>query len=82
MRELEAAFSFLNFIQSRIPRGVGWIVLIGILKGMASSIFSLFIIRSGVLLSLVSLGRGFGKLRFLKGWLSSCRPQPMVGYLL
>ena len=36
-------------------------------------IFGLFIIRSGVLLSLVSLGRGFGKLRFLKGWLSSYR---------
>ena len=42
----------------------------------------IYIIRSGVLLSLVSLGRGFGKLRFLKGWLSSCGPQPMVGYLL
>ena len=58
------------------------IVPIGVLKGMVSSIFGLFIIRSRVLLSLVSLGRGFGKLRFLKWWLSSCGPQPTVGYLL
>ena len=57
------------------------IVPIGVLKGMVSSIFSLFIIRSGVHLSLASLGRGFGKSRFLKGWLSSCGPLPMFGYL-
>ena len=39
------------------------IVPIGVLMGMVSSILSLSIIR---------YGRGFGKSRFLKGWLSSC----------
>ena len=43
------------------------IVPIGVLMRMVSSIFGLFIIRSGVHLSLASLGRGFGKSRFLKG---------------
>ena len=57
------------------------IVLIGVLMGMVSSIFGLFIIRSGVHLSLASLGRGFGKSRFLKMWLSSCGPQSMVEFL-
>ena len=57
-RELEAAFSFLNFIQSRISRGIGCNSPHWCLKRMVSSIFGLFIIRSGVLLSLVSLGRG------------------------
>ena len=57
------------------------IVPIGVLKGIISSIFGLFIIRSGVILSLVSLGWGIGKLRFLKGWPSSCGLQPMVGFL-
>ena len=57
------------------------IVPIGVLMGMVSSIFSPFIIRSEVPLSLASLGRGFGKSRFQKWWLSSCGPQLMVGYL-
>ena len=80
-RELEAAFSFLDFIQSRIPRGIGCDSPHWCLKGMVSSIFSPFIIRSEVPLSLASLGRGFGKSRFQKWWLSSCGPQLMVGYL-
>ena len=57
------------------------IVPIGVLMGMVSSIFGPFIIRTGVLLSLASLGRGFGKSRFLKWWLSSCGLQLMVEYL-
>ena len=41
----------------------------------------LSVIRLGVHLLLASRGRGFGKLRFLRGWLSSCGPQPTVGFL-
>ena len=57
------------------------IVPVGVLTGVVSLIFGLFIIRSGIHLSVASLGRGLGKSRFLKGWLSSYGPQPMVGYL-
>ena len=57
------------------------IVPIGVLMGMVSSILSPFTIRSRILLSLASLGRVFRKSRFLKGWLSSCGLQLMVGYL-
>ena len=57
------------------------IVPIGVLMVMVSSIFGPFKIRSGVPLSLASLGRGFGKSRFLKGWLSSCGLQLIVRYL-
>ena len=81
MRELEVAFSFLDFIQSRIPRGIGCDSPHWCLNGMVSLIFGPFTIRLGVLLSLASLGRVFGKSRFLKGWLSSCGLQLMVGYL-
>ena len=81
-RELEAAFSFQDFIQSRILRGIGccsphWCLIMG----MVSLKFGPFMIRSMVPLSLVSLGRRFGKSTFLKGWLSSCGLQLMVGYL-
>ena len=55
---------------------------IGVLMRMVSLILGLSIIRSGVHLFLASHGRGFGKSRFLRGWLSSCGPQPMVGFLL
>ena len=48
------------------------IVPIGILMGIASLIFDPITIRFEVLLSLVSLGREFGKLRFLKEWLFLC----------
>ena len=61
---------------------LGVTVPIGVLMGMASLIFGLITIRSKVLLSLVSLGREFGKLRFLKGWLFLCGQQLIVGYLL
>ena len=57
------------------------IVPIGVLMGMASLIFGPITIRSGVVLSLVSLGRVFGRLRFLKWWLFSCGQQHMVGFL-
>ena len=60
---------------------LGAIDPIGVLMGMVSSILSLSIIRSRVHLLLASYGRGFGKSRFLRGWLSSCGPQPMVGFL-
>ena len=55
--------------------------LFGVLMGMGSSIFGLSITRSGVHPVLASHGRGFGKSRFLRGWLSSCGPLPMVGFL-
>ena len=45
---------------------LGVIVPIGILTGMVSLIFGPITIRSGVLLSLVSLGRIFGKLKVPK----------------
>ena len=45
---------------------LGVILPIGVLIGMVSLIFSPITIRSEVVLSLVSLGRVFGKLRFLK----------------
>ena len=80
-RELEVAFSFLDFILSRIPRAIGCDSPHWCLNGMVSLIFGPFTIRLGVLLSLASLGRVFGKSRFLKGWLSSCGLQLMVGYL-
>ena len=57
------------------------IVPVGALMGMVNLIFGLFIRSSGAHLSLVSLGKGFGKSRFLKGWLSSCGSLPMVGFL-
>ena len=57
------------------------IVPIGVLMRMVSLIFGPITIRSRMLLSLVSLGRAFGKLRFLKEWLSSCGQQLMIGYL-
>ena len=56
-------------------------VPIGVLMGMASLIFGPITIRSRVVLSLVSLGRIFGRLRFLKGCLFSCGQQLIVGYL-
>ena len=43
------------------------IVPIGVSMGMVSLIFGPITIKSRVFLSLVSLGRVFGKLRFLKG---------------
>ena len=57
------------------------IVPIGVLMEMVSLIFGPITIRSRVLLSLVSLERVFGKLRFLKGWISSCGQQLMIEYL-
>ena len=47
-RELEAAFSFIEFIQSRIPRGGGMTLLIGVSKGMACLIPSPITISLGV----------------------------------
>ena len=60
---------------------LGVIVPIGVLMEMVSLIFGPITIRSRVLLSLVSLGMVFGKLRLLKWWISSCGQQLMVGYL-
>ena len=59
MRELEVAFSFLDFIQSRIPRGIGCDSPHWCLNGMVSLIFGPFTIRLGVLLSLASLALNF-----------------------
>ena len=56
-RELEAAFSFLEFIQSQIPKGVG-------------SDMSHWCL--GMHLTPIFRGRVFGKLRFLRGWHFLC----------
>ena len=53
---------------------------IGVLMEVESLIFGLFIIRFEMQLLLLSLGRAFGKLRFLKGWHSLCGQQPMVRF--
>ena len=54
----------------------------GDLIRMVSLIFSPITIRFKVLLLPVFLGRVFGKLRFLKGWLSFCGQQFIVGSLI
>ena len=51
-----------------------------ILMAMGSLIFGPFIIRFEMQLLPLSLGREFGKLRFLKGWLFLCEQQPMVRF--
>ena len=53
---------------------------IGILMAVESLILGPFIIRFEMQLLPLSLGREFGKLRFLKGWLFLCRQQPMVKF--
>ena len=53
---------------------------VGILMEVGSLIFSLFIIRFEMQLLPLSLGRAFGKLRFLKEWLFSCEQQLMVKF--
>ena len=45
---------------------------VGILIVVGSLILGLFIIRFKMQLLPLSLGKKFGKLRFLKGWLFSC----------
>ena len=45
---------------------------VGILMAMRSLILGLFIIRFEMQLLPLTLGREFGKLRFLKGWLFLC----------
>ena len=66
-RELEAAFSFLEFIHSQIPRVLGVIFPIDTSMGMASLIFNPITIIFRVHLSPIFLGRMFGKLKFLRG---------------
>ena len=65
----EASFSFLNFIQSWIPRVLEAIVYVGALMEGESLILSFSTIIFGMFLLQFSLGRTFGKHRFLKGWL-------------
>ena len=50
---------------------------VGILMVVGSLILGPFIIRFERQLLPISLGKEFGKLRFLKGWLSLCGQQPM-----
>ena len=76
--ELVASYSLLHFIQTQIPRGgEGVIGFVGVLMEVGSLIFGLFIIRFEMQLLLLSLGRAFGKLRFLKGW-HSLRGQQLM----
>ena len=70
--ELAASSSLLHFIQSPIPRGGGRDRLCWDLNGSGSLIFGPFIIRFEMQLLPLFLGREFGKLRFLKGWLFLC----------
>ena len=53
---------------------------VGILMAIRSLIFGPFIIRFEMQLLPLTLGREFGKLRFLKGWLFLCGQQPMVRF--
>ena len=57
--------------------GEGVIGFVGYLMEVGSLIFGLFIIRFEMQLLLLSLGRAFGKLRFLKGW-HSLRGQQLM----
>ena len=81
-RELETAFSFLDFIQSRIPRGVRCDSPHWCLNGNGK-----FDIRSyynkirGASISSFPWKGIWGKLRFLKGWPSFCGQQFIVGFL-
>ena len=53
---------------------------VGILMTMRSLILGLFITRFEMQLLPLSLGKEFGKLRFLEGWLFLCEQQPMVRF--
>ena len=53
---------------------------VGILMAVGSLILGHFIIRFEMQLLPLSLGKEFGKLRSLKGWLSLCGQQPMVRF--
>ena len=53
---------------------------VGILMAVGSLILGPFIIRFLMQLPPPFLGRVFGKLRFLKGWLSLCGQQLMVRF--
>ena len=53
---------------------------VGILMAVGSLIHDLSIIRFVMQLPPPFLGRVFGKLRFLKGWLSLCGQQLMVRF--
>ena len=53
---------------------------IGILMAVGSFILGPFIIRLEMQLPPLSLGKEFGKLRFLKEWLFLCGQQPMVKF--
>ena len=71
-RELEAVSSFLEIIQSRIPRGVGSDTSHWCLNGNGKLILSPITITFGVHLPPIFHGRVFGKLRFLRGWHFLC----------
>ena len=53
---------------------------VGILMAVGSLILGPFIIRFEMQLLPLSLGKEFGKLRFLKWWLFLCGQQPMVRF--
>ena len=58
----------------------GVIGFVGILMAVGSLMLDLSIIRFVMQLTPPSLGRVFGKLRFLKGWLFLCGQQLMVRF--
>ena len=78
--ELAASYSFLISSKPVFLGMEGVTDFVGILMAMGSLILGPFIIRFGMQLLPLSLGKEFGKLRFLKGWLFLCGQQPMVRF--
>ena len=72
-REFEAVFSFLDLFQAQIPRGIGCDRPHWCLNGNGKFDTRSFYHKIK--------GTGFGKSRCLRGWLSSCGPQHMAGFL-
>ena len=57
-------------------------IFLGVLMEVGALMFGLFTLRFEMQLLLLSLGKAFGKQRFLKGWHSLCGLQFMVRSLI
>ena len=66
--------------ENRLSLMEGVTDFVGTLMAVGSSILYPFIIRFEMQILPPSLGKEFGKLRFLKGWLFLCGLQPMVRF--
>ena len=78
--ELAASYSLLDFIQPGFLGVKGVTDFVTILMEVGSLTFGLFIVRFEMQLLPLSLGRAFGKSRFLKGWHFLCGQQLMVKF--